>query len=411
MRTSIKMKLRRSITSDKPGSIYFQIIHLRKVMAITTPYRVYHYEWNADKGSLLIDTSDVNRSRYLEKVYQRLNEEVVTLKSMISDLENNYPNYEASDVISLYKQKDVTLSQYVKKLNMELKSREQFRLKRAYQSVANKFIAFNKGKDLKLKELTPLLVKDFEDYMKTNENTKNTISFYMRNLRSIYNKAVREKLIFGEMRNLFSDVFTGVAKTEKRAVREDIIEALRTYSFKQKDEWQYAFARDMFYLSFCLRGISFIDLAFLKKDAVQNNILIYIRHKTRQKLEIGLTPEIIEIIDRYASYCKDSPYLVPIIRNDSGIPDRLLYENALRNQNNRLKKISEMLNLSKPITTYVARHSWATLARKRGIPLSLISQGLGHESEKTTRIYLDSFNMEILDWVNKEVITYARKIS
>ncbi len=167
-------------------------------------------------------------------------------------------------------------------------------------------------------------------------------------------------------------------------------------------------SRDLFVLSFYMRGISFIDLAYLKKKDVKNEIISYQRHKTGQTLEIALTPEMKEIIDRHSNLCKDSDYLLPVLHRGDSYQS---YNNALKKQNNHLKILSKMIGLDQGLTTYVTRHSWATIARNQGIPVSLISQGLGHESERTTKIYLGSFDYTPLHTANQTIINHTKKIS
>lgn len=147
----------------------------------------------------------------------------------------------------------------------------------------------------------------------------------------------------------------------------------------------------------------FVDLAYLKKENLQGDILRYVRKKTGCQIDVKVTREMQDIIDSFVHEVKGSPFLFPIIR-DSNKSHRLQYENALHAQNDRLKKLAAMVGVEKPVTTHVARHSWATIAKYQDIPLRVISECLGHSSERTTRIYLDSLNNSVLDEAN-ELIT------
>ena len=161
------------------------------------------------------------------------------------------------------------------------------------------------------------------------------------------------------------------------------------------------FARDMFLMSFFLRGMSFIDMAFLKKTDLKNGYVTYRRRKTGQQLIIEWTKEMQMILDKYPE--NESEYLLPIIRNP-GTNERCTYRNVGYNINHNLKTIAGMVGVTIPLTLYVARHSWASAAKAKGIPLSVISEGMGHDSEATTQIYLASLDTSIVDKANSLIL-------
>lgn len=161
------------------------------------------------------------------------------------------------------------------------------------------------------------------------------------------------------------------------------------------------FARDMFLMSFYLRGMSFIDMAFLKKSDLKNGYVTYRRRKTGQQLVIEWTKEMQMILDKYPENASD--YLLPIIRNPA-TNERCTYRNAGYNINHNLKRIAGMIGVSIPLTLYVARHSWASAAKAKGIPLSVISEGMGHDSEATTQIYLASLDTSVVDKANSLIL-------
>ena len=219
----------------------------------------------------------------------------------------------------------------------------------------------------------------------------------MRILRAVYNRAVENDII--ENRKPFRRVYTGIDKTIKRALPlKDIkkIQALDLSSTPSLD-----FARDMFMMSFYLRGMSLIDMAFLKKTDLRYGYVSYRRQKTGQRLLIAWTKEMQKTLDKYPE--NTSEYLLPIIRNP-GTNERYTYRNVGYNINHNLKRVAMMVGLDFPLTLYVARHSWASAAKAKGIPLSVISEGLGHDSENTTRIYLDSLDTAVIDRANSLIL-------
>jgi len=217
----------------------------------------------------------------------------------------------------------------------------------------------------------------------------------MRTLRSIYNQAVKRGLT--TQKSPFSNIFTRNDKTVKRAVSGDIIVKIKNIDLTSHKELELS--RDLFMFSFYLRGISFIDMANLRKHNVKNGYIIYTRSKTKQMLTIKIEPCMQEIISRYELQSIDD-YLLPIytIQNKDNL-------SQLRNHNKRLKRISKILGLEKSLSSYVSRHTWATIALRKGVSIEVICEGMGHENETTTRIYLASLGQSVVDTANAKIIT------
>jgi transposase len=156
----------------------------------------------------------------------------------------------------------------------------------------------------------------------------------------------------------------------------------------------------MFMFSFYTRGMSFVDMAYLKKSDLQNDILTYRRRKTGQELSIKWEKCMAEIVAKYPD--NHINYLLPIIKEKEN--ERKQYDNALHLVNYRLKDLSKILKLQRPLTMYVARHSWASAAKAKNVPLSVISEGMGHDSEATTQIYLASLETSVVDKANKMIL-------
>ena len=265
-----------------------------------------------------------------------------------------------------------------------------------YETTLRSFMKFRRGEDLLLDEINSDLMVDYEVWLRQNGVSMNTSSFYMRNLRSVYNKAVEKKLVF--QMNPFRHVYTGIDKTVKRAVSLKTIRQLCELDFSRNPKLEYV--RDLFMFSFYTRGMAFVDMAYLRKSDLKQGILTYRRRKTGQLLCIRWEECMQKIIHKYE--IKESIYLLPIIKDEE--MERKQYKNASHLVNLRLKKIGEMLGLSIPLTMYVARHAWASIAKSKNIPISVISEGMGHDSEMTTRIYLASLDTAVIDKANNLII-------
>lgn len=291
---------------------------------------------------------------------------------------------------------------FMKEQGELLKKNGQFKTAVSYSCTLNSFYKFRKGEDLNIEEVTPDQIKSYQLWLKQRGVVSNTSSFYMRVLRAVYNKAVNKNLAVQQ--HSFDGVYTGIDKTQKRALSIEALRLLRDLDLSDKKKLEYA--RDLFMFSFYTRGMAFVDMAYLCKEDIKNGIITYHRKKTGQKLVIGLESCMEEIIERYSPLTKGSDYVLPILHSDNPRSLQMQYYNALRYQNIQLKKIEKLLNIPHlHLTTYVPRHTWASIARESGVSLAIISEGMGHASEKTTRIYLASLNQAIMDEANRKVLS------
>lgn len=395
--TSIRIKFRPSTVDGKEGSIYFQIIHNRVVRLLNTDYKVYAEEWEATAETVILDG---NRPQAMHTIKEYLEWDIARLRRVVKQLEMEQQKFTTDDVIANFQRlsEEMPLSRFMNQVIEQLKQLGRIRTSETYVSALSSFMKYRDQRDVPLDGITSDLMLQYEAYLKHRGVRMNTISFYMRILRAVYNRAVEKGLT--DQRKPFRHVYTGIDKTEKRAVPVKTLKSLK--SLDLSDCPALDFARDMFLFSFYTRGMSFIDMAYLRKQDLQNGTLTYKRRKTGQRLTIRWEKCMAEIA--YIKYKqKDTDYLLPIITHSGD--ERKQYKNALRLVNRHLKDISKQLQLPKPLTMYVARHSWASVAKSRNIPLSIISEGMGHDSETTTLIYLASLETSAVDNANKKIIS------
>ena len=395
MMTSIKIKFRPSTVEGKEGCIYIQIIHNRVVRQLNTDYRIFASEWD-EKSETIMANGD--RLNIVNAVKDRLTWDMARLKKVITQLETEQGKYTADDVITAYHKltNEVSLFSFWHSIIAQLKQLGKVRTSETYTATLKSIMAFRGDQDVPLDGISSDMMLLYEAYLKTRDVRMNTISFYMRNLRAVYNRAVEKGLT--PQNNPFRHVYTGVDKTVKRAIPIKDIKALKELDLSMRPSLD--FARDMFMFSFYTRGMSFVDMAYLKKTDLQNGILTYRRRKTGQELTIKWEKCMAEIIAKYPENKTD--FLLPIIKEEGN--DRRQYDNALHLVNYRLKELSTMLKLQRPLTMYVARHSWASAAKAKNVPLSVISEGMGHDSEATTQIYLASLETSVVDKANKMIL-------
>ncbi len=268
-----------------------------------------------------------------------------------------------------------------------------------YEKTMKNFAEFLGGLNLPFSAMTEQLISDYNAFLVQRGLVRNSISFYMRIMRTVYNKAVRQKLV--EQTYPFSDVYTGIDSTRKRAVSESVISKL--YKLELTDNTPLSLARDIFIFSYCTRGMAFVDIAYLRKENIQNGIICYARRKTGQLLSIRIEPCIQNIIDKYSSL--SSTYVFPILTSTEAKRAYEEYHAAINNHNRLLRQLSKMLPEGCKLTSYTSRHSWATSARNHNVPISIISAGMGHATEQTTHIYLNSLENSLIDDANKEIIS------
>ena len=390
---TVKVKFRSSIDPKKEGIIYYQVIHNRKVCQIKTNYSLFSHEWNEKECKLLI--VEGNRQNYLQIIGNSIYCDIKRFKSIIMNFENNKAKYTTDDILFVFRKlsNEQSLFKFMSNIIEQLRHIGKQRSYEIYSITLRSFMKFRENMDIPLENIDSDTMLMYEVYLQKRGLTMNTSSFYMRVLRAVYNRAVEKDLIIN--RNPFKYVYTGIGKTVKRAIQLKTIKQIKNLDLSLHSSLELS--RDMFLFSFYTRGMSFIDMAYLKKRDLFNGILSYRRRKTGQQLFIRWEKCMQEIVDKY--YNRQSEYLLPIIKSMNG-DERRQYQNAMYLINRKLKTIGEMVGLQQSLTMYVARHSWASIAKSKNIPISVISEGMGHDSEKTTQIYLASLDTSAVDKAN-----------
>ena len=280
-----------------------------------------------------------------------------------------------------------------------------------YKNALFSFSVFCGTCNVSFRQITRESLRLYGQYLYENGLKLNTISTYMRMLRSIYNRGV-EAGNAPFVPRLFHEAYTGIDVCQKRALTAAELHRLL---FDDPRSERLRRIRDIASLLFQLCGMSFADLAHLEKSALENNILRYNRIKTKTPMSVEVLDSAMVKIDRLRSVRKSQPgcpdYLLDILCGDKSRKDEKAYreyQSALRWFNNSLKELARALHLKSPVTSYTLRHSWATIAKYRGVSIEMISEALGHKSIKTTQTYLKGFGLEERTEVNKGNLSYIR---
>ncbi|CAK7051899.1 MAG: hypothetical protein PARBA_01820 [Parabacteroides sp.] len=274
-------------------------------------------------------------------------------------------------------------------------------------SSVQKYLGADAGGFL-LSEVVPDWVERYAVYLKMQQGLKaGSANCYFRNLRAIYNKAVKEGILPPSAIPPFRGVSIPVPPTAKRTLSAEdmrkITEARLPEGTPPRTKNNLARARDIFLFLFHARGMCFVDVFNLKKENVHGDYIGYSRSKTGVALQVKITPELKLLMERYED--ADSPYLFPFLREKlRGSGSGICCKSALRRTNRYLGKLGGMLGISNLVTTYSARHTWASLLESCGVNTSVISQGLGHSSERVTRIYMKGMPSHVLDGANEQML-------
>lgn len=395
---TVKLKFR-SPKATSVGSIFYQVIYKRVVRQVTTSFRIASEEWDEGKGCIITSPSSA-RSEYLEIISKELSHDKQLFAQAYDNLLASDCLVSADSIVTEFHRLKASLSffNYMEHTICLYHKHMKARTAETYSATYNSFRRFRHDVDIALCHIDSELMLDYERFLKHNYLSHNSISFYMKHLKSVYRRALEDGLI--EDSRPFRRVNTSIAPTSKRALSLETIHRLMDMDLSHSPS--KSFARDLFLFSLYTRGMPFIDIAYLEKKDLRYGILTYRRQKTNQQLEIHWEQCMQQILQKYKSD-NSSPFLFSII-NHQEENYRRQYLNASTLINRQLKKIGEMLHLAQPLTMYCARHSWASIARDEGIPISVISKGMGHDSEKTTQIYLSSIKSDIIDKANRKIL-------
>lgn len=288
---------------------------------------------------------------------------------------------------------------YAQEEIIRAKKSRSYSTSRNYGTALRSFLRFYAPKEtLPFPALNCELVDAYGEWLLAENINQNTLSCYMRSLRSIYNKAVEEGLT--KQSYPFRNVFTGVARTKKRSLEKKDIRKLREVEVKPRSFMQLV--RDVFLFCFYACGMPFIDVAFLKKSQITDGVIAYRRQKTDQFIQIKIEPCMQEIIDRYIS--SDREYVFPFLTSTDKVTAHKQYRSKFSYYNRVLKDIGKLAGLSVRLSSYVARHTWATMAYHTSADMPAISQALGHTNIKTTQIYVKDIGNHRQNAANRKVL-------
>jgi integrase/recombinase XerD len=395
----------RRIKSDGTYPIIIRITCNRQVCTINSGANIQKEYWDikgANVKSSYANAQLINRK--VTEFYLKVQKVVLELEGeglfdfdfLKERLNSNYKPTKAA--------RTITFKDYAQRLIDSMLNINKAGNAIIYQTATNRLLAYANNPNIKFTEITFTFLDGFKNNLIKSGLKANSISNYFRTLRAIYNKAIKEKLI-DRSYYPFLDITVKTERTAKRAITLDELISIIKLDLKvNSQEWK---ARSYFLLSFALRGASFTDLAYLKPENIRKGYLTYKRRKTGKELKIKLLSFTNDIINDY--HGSNSKYLLPIlpptIVEDSLAAKKVILQ-WIKTSNKYLNRLGEICEIEDEITSYVTRHTFATLAKKKlGYSNEVIAECLGHEyGNKITNTYLDNYDQSLIDEVNERMI-------
>jgi integrase/recombinase XerD len=403
MATSIKLIIdERRAKEDNTYAIVLRLTHNRITRFIPTGFSVLPDEWNPEKETVVSKRIPVKEVKIINN---RILQKKSDANTIILELEKfgDLSNMDVSEVKAkiLNKSPKLYFKEYAEKLVKEFKKAKKLGNAFVYEQAINFVERHSNYKNLTFEQINFNMLKHFETQHLANGKAYNGLSFYLRTIRAIFNRAIDEKLIKRDIYP-FDNYSIKETKTVKRAIRKSDIDKIRDAQFEPGTNiWH---AHNYFMFSFYNIGMNFADMAFLKMKNIIDGRIDYTRAKTGKHYSIKISEPTKAILRLYIDGKKADDFIFPIIKRKEPEQQMMDLMNERKTYNKWLNKIGKQVEIESKLTSYVARHSWATIAKDLNVPISVISEGLGHEDIKTTQIYLDSFDDDVIDKANELII-------
>lgn len=394
--------------------IVLRIFH-KKQSIIRLGYYTSIDGWD-ERNSRLRKSTAANKNIDCNAINQELDEKLYTAKELVKDLGSSIDNLNIHGLITHIKERwdfdpnseirnkvdnQISITEWGKVLINRKKSADSPATAKWYKDGIDALLKFNEGKDVMLYEITVSFLKDFEAYHLGKGNSKNAVSIYLRSVRVIYNSAISEDR-FKPMKNAFEHYkIPAGTRTKKKIIRKEKMDNIKELQYKEDTPLWHT--KNYTLIMFYCRGMNFIDLVKIKVKDISDGRLYYGRSKTGNPFSVKITDGLQRILDYYLGDKKPLDYLLPT-NYDGSTKHYQKYKSQRRRMNERLRIIAKDAGIEGGFTTYNIRHSWATIAKYMGIPIEVISEGLGHSSIRTTEIYLRDFDDSVLDDANELIV-------
>lgn len=404
MVTSIKVRLNTArCNKEKMYPLVFQLLKGGSKRLIPTGIFLKKEWFNSRTEQVTIIPRQYGGRVRRKEVTQLLYTMRKEIENMVTLMNRKDKNCTIASIAMAYREsKDSCyLSTFIAAEYKQLELTGRFNTRERYQSLYNSVVRYCKdcGRSaiVELDDIDESFVISYRGFLEREGLKSSSIIAYLSLLRKLYNKACKMNIISSKG-SIFRGNIPHAEPSEKRAADAGLLRLIREVQLDAFPE--LISSRDVFLASLYMEGMAVRDIMNLRKENLRNGVIFYRRSKTGKLLTVKVVPELRKILDKYGS---EDSYLFPFLLSDRHHSYKD-YRNALRRLNRHLGKLEVLLKLPLHLTTYVARHSWASIAQICNFPIEQISQALGHSSTKTTQIYLKEFNHAVIDKINEQVI-------
>ncbi len=390
--------------SKKDGAypIILRLSHNRKTIPIATGYSVLEKEWDYKNRCIRKSYKGVSSVSRLNNLLAKKKSDAMEVITKLE--EQNELSFLSITQVKAHiakRQSSNSFFAFGEKLVEEMKAAQQFGNATVYKGALDFLKRHSHGNDLSFLDINYDFIKKLEISHLSKGNSPNGLSVYLRTIRAIYSKAIKAKLVAKEAYP-FEDYKIKTVPTRKRALSAEGIEKIINLPLEPTHECFYA--RNYFLASYMMYGMSFIDLAFLKKENIIDGRIKYQRKKTSANYDIKINEALFEILNFYMEADKANDFVFPIIKREN-LEDQIKDAKwARKRYNKKLKELAKLCKIEETLTSYVSRHTFASKANTLGIPVTAISNMLGHKKLSTTQIYLANLSSTALDDFNEQVL-------
>lgn len=394
--SSIKIVLRKKSLVEGTYPVFLRITKDRKTKYFNTIFKSSEREWDAQAGCFTKNKANyIQNNRLLLKIKER------ALK-VYADLEMEKEYFDLEDFSKRFRVDSNPASDYVfpfwEEIISEMKLAGRMGNAHMYEETMKSVKQFCASEKLKFQDITNAFLNKYEAWLRSRGGTGGGISIKQRTIRALYNKAIERDLI-KEINHPFKTY--KISKLKGQGIKKalDFDQVTKIINFDASKYPHLADARNYFVFSFYTRGMNFMDMMILKWEDIDMTTISYVRNKTKGRFVITILPPVQDILDYYKQYALPTQYVFPILLKDGLTPLQIDHrkKKTLAQYNRELKEIARICDIDKPLSSYVARHSFANCLRQKGVATDVIGESLGHKDLNTTRVYLKDLGSTVLD--------------
>lgn len=402
MNVSVKIELdKRNQKKNGTYPLKLLIVVGRDPFRLPLGYSLYAKDWSERGQKVKASCKTLGSTTRINALLQQEKSKVMNALTKLES-EGRLETFTTVELKQYLKsdQTDLMTIKFGEHIVNELKEAHKHGNARVYDTMLRSIKDFTKGKDIPMKKISYAWLKKYETWYYKKGNTVNGLAFNLRTLHALFNRAIKRKLISGDYYP-FKEYKINHEKTRKRAISQADIQKIK--SFIPTTERQ-ARAKDYFMISFYLMGASFVDIAYLKISDIVNGRIEYKRKKTGKLHSIPVSLPLKALLGKYMDGKGKDDFIFNVIKSNDPQMQIINVRDEMRRYNRSLKEIGVLCGIDANLTSYVSRHSYATIAKYKGVPTAIISEALGHSSEEVTQIYLDSFENAVLDKYHEIII-------